>query len=105
MIDIGIDIPRALAKAVEPIPAYEKGSMVRRLNGMKVDWAHNDEPECIIPEEYESYWESLPQFRVWYKNGSEYGNELIHAGSKSLAGIVFWASKPSRYKVMAVTSV
>ena len=53
---------------------------------------------------YESEFESLPQFRVWYKNGSEYGNELIHAGSKSLAGIIFWASKTSRYKVMAVTS-
>lgn len=63
------------------------------------------ETECIIPEKYESEWESLPQFRVWYQNGSEYGNELIHAGSKSLAGIIFWVSKPSQYKVMAVTSV
>lgn len=53
---------------------------------------------------YESEFESLPQFRVWYRCGSEYGNELIHAGSKSLAGIIFWASKPSQYKVMAVMS-
>lgn len=84
---------------------YEKGSVAHWPSGMMMDWAHNDEPECIIPEEYESDWESLPQFRVWYRNGSEYGNELIHAGSKSLAGIIFWAAKPRQYEVMAVMSV
>lgn len=84
---------------------YEKGAPAHWPNGMLLDWANADETECIIPERYESDWESLPQFRVWYRNGSEYGNELIHAGSKSLAGIIFWAAKPRQYEVMAVTSV
>lgn len=84
---------------------YEKEAPAKRPNCMLMDCAHADETECIIPEEYESYWESLPQFRVWYRNGSEYGNEMIHAGSKGLAGIIFWAAKPRQYEVMAVMSI